>query len=158
VRFLLGVAFYCKGDYPAAANVLAEAVKSAFTTDEISQALLWLFFAVRRVGDGSGANQVLALARPQWAEGAHLSAITLLLGFQGRIPSDSIRKWALSSRGEDRALFSYGIAFYLQLKPEQAEDAELWLLETRKGDWSALPYLAAEADLARRRGGKIIIR
>lgn len=160
IPFLLGFALYCKGDYSAASIALAEASKAALSRDESAQALLWLFFAVLRLGDGKSANQLLAAVRQDTAESVPPAALSLLLGFKGVIPSDSIRRLALSARGGDRQLFSYGIAYFLQLRPEQREDAELWLEHTRSGaDWAALPYLAAEADLARlKNGGKVIVR
>jgi tetratricopeptide (TPR) repeat protein len=160
VPFLLGFALYCKGDYTAASTVLVEATKAALTTDELSHAILWLFFAVRRIGNGSGAAQVLSLVRPEWAAGAGVPDITLLLGYKGLVPADSIRRQAMAPRGEEAALFSYGLGYYLLLKPETREDAQLWLERARSGaNWAALPYLAAEADLARlRNGGRIIVR
>ena len=159
VPFLLGFALYCKGDYASAATALSEAIKTALTTDEASQALLWLFFAARRLGDGPAATHLLGLAQPEWAA-AGTPAITMLLGYRGLIPTDSIRFLATHARGEAQALYSYGIAFFLLLKPEQRESAELWLEQARSGAaWAALPYLAAEADLARlRNGGKLIVR
>lgn len=159
IPFLLGFALYCKGDYPAASEVLVHATKTAVTSEELSRALLWLFFAVRRSGDGSGAARVLSLVKPEWAEEARLPDITLLLAYQGSFSSDSLRKRAMTRADGERALFSYGIAYYLLLKPEWGADAELWLQRARSGaDWSALPYLAAEADLARLRGGPTIVR
>jgi tetratricopeptide (TPR) repeat protein len=160
VPFLLGFALYCKGDYSAASTVLAEATRAALTADELSHAMLWLFFAVRRIGDGSGAAEVLSLVRPEWAEGARLPDITLLLGYKGQFSSDTIRARAMTLRSEAGALYSYGIAYYLMLKPETREDGELWLERARSGqNWAALPYLAAEADLARlRNAGRAIVR
>jgi tetratricopeptide (TPR) repeat protein len=159
VPFLLGFALYCKGDYQAASVVLAEATKAAVTTEELSRAILWLFFAVRRIGDGSGAAPVLSLVKPEWAEGARLPDITLLLAYKGSFPSDSIRNRAMARTGGERTLFSYGIAYSLLLKPEGRVDADLWLERARSGaDWTALPYLAAEADLARLRKGPVIVR
>jgi tetratricopeptide (TPR) repeat protein len=160
VPFLLGFALYCKGDYSAASTVLAEATRAALTVDELSHALLWLFFAVRRIGNGGGAAEVLSLVKPEWAEGSRIPDITLLLGFKGLVPSDSIRRRAMAPRSGESALFSYGLGYYLLLKPETRDDATLWLEQARSGaDWAAFPYLAAEADLARlRSGGRIIVR
>lgn len=154
--FLLqGVALYCKGNYAAAYPVLAEAAGLALTADERSRAMLWLFFALRRVGEGSDAKSVLDLVEPEWAENAHFPEIHLLLAYKGLVPSDSITARALAGRGAERALYSYGIAYFLQLRPERRVDAETWLLRAHSGgNWATLTYLAAEADLARLRGVK----
>lgn len=156
--FLLqGIALYCKGNYAAAYPVLSEAAGLALTTDELSSAMLWLFFALRRVGDGSNAKSVLDLVKPDWADNSRAPDIRLLLAYKGLLPSDSITALARSGRAGERALYSYGIAYFLQLRPERKEDAEFWLLRAHSGgNWAALPYLAAEADLARLRGVKRI--
>jgi len=157
--FLLqGVALYCKGNYAAAYPVLAEAAGIALTADERSRAMLWLFFALRRVGDGRDAKSVLDLVEPEWAENARFPEIGLLLAFKGLVPSDTITARALAGRADERALYSYGLAYFMQLRPERKEDAETWLLRAHSGgNWATLPYLAAEADLARLRGVKRVL-
>ncbi|HEV8613601.1 MAG TPA: hypothetical protein VGQ73_08810 [Gemmatimonadales bacterium] len=151
--FLLGMALYCKGENLAAYKVLAEAAGIALTADDLARSLLWLFFALRRVGTGSEAWRVLELVQPDWAAETTVPEIKLLRAFKGQLPTDSIQAQAMGARGEERALYSYGIAYHLLLKPGREADAELWLERARSGqDWSALVYLAAEADLARLRG------
>jgi tetratricopeptide (TPR) repeat protein len=152
---LLGVALYCRGDYPAARQALAEAAVGAITADDRARAVLWLFYAVRRIEDGAGAPGVLSLVQPDWADNSRIPEAALLLAFKGLLPSDTIRRRALSAEGEERAVYSYGIGYYLLLLPERKDEGELWLERARSGpDWISLAYLAAEADLARMRGVK----
>jgi tetratricopeptide (TPR) repeat protein len=159
VFYLQGVVLYCKGDYRAAAPVLLEAVRQAETTEDRSRALLWLFFAVRRFNDGPQSARVLDLMKPEWAELTDAPELQLLLAIKGWFPTDSVRARALGARGEESQLLSYGLAYALLLDPERKPDAELWLQRAHSGDWDRLPYVVAEADLARLRGaGKIIIR
>jgi hypothetical protein len=159
VFFLQGLVLYCKGDFRAAAPVLLEAVRVAETTEDRSRALLWLFFSVRRFSDGPQAARVLDLMKPEWADVTDVPELQLLLSFKGLWPTDSVRARAVGPRGEESQLLSYGLAFALLLDPERTPDAELWLQRARTGDWDAVPYLVAEAELARLRGpGKIIIR
>ncbi len=159
VFFLQGLVLYCKGDYRVAAPVLLEAVRVAETTEDRSRALLWLFFSVRRFSDGPQAARVLELMKPEWADVTDVPELRLLLSFKGLWPSDSIRSRALGAGGDESQLLSYGLAFALLLDPERKPDAELWLQRARTGDWDGVPYLVAEAELARLRGsGKIIIR
>jgi tetratricopeptide (TPR) repeat protein len=159
VFFLQGVVLYCQGDYSAAAPVLLEAVRQAETTEDRSRALLWLFFAVRRFNQGPQAAGVLDLMKPEWAELTDVPELRLLFAIKGLLPTDSIRARALGSRGEESQLLSYGLAYALLLDPERKPDAELWLLRAHTGDWDTLPYVVAEAELARLRGPqKVIIR
>lgn len=161
-KLLLGFTYYCNGDYAKATEALSAAAESALTPDQMSRAVLWLFFAARRTGVDAGAA-VLQLVQESWAKGARHQEIDLLLAFKGLLPSDSIRSRALRANEVARPLYGYGIAYYLELLPDHGAEAEAWLDWVRSGpDWTALPYLAAEADLARLRGTpqkrKVIIR
>jgi tetratricopeptide (TPR) repeat protein len=151
VFFFQGLTLYCKGDYAAAAPVLLEAVRQAGTTDDRARALLWLFFTARRLGDGSEARRILDLVQPAWAAATDTPELTLLLGFQGTIPTDTIRARALGRMAGDARLLSYGMAFALLLLPDRQAEAELWLERSHSGSWDALAYVVAEADLARLR-------
>jgi tetratricopeptide (TPR) repeat protein len=150
---LLGAAMYCQARYPAAREAFAEAVTWALTPDEHSEALLWLFFSVRRIGRGEEAPSVLGAVLDHWAIGTRRREIELLLAYKGQIPSDSIVVRALAATSDDRALYSYGLGYYLSLLPSRRDEAETWLEHARTAkSWTSLPYLAAEADLARLRG------
>jgi tetratricopeptide (TPR) repeat protein len=150
---LLGVALYCKGDFPAARAALLDAVKWAITGDQLAETTLWLFFAVRRIGAGDEGAEVLASVRRGWATGSRRHEIDLLLAFTGAFPSDTIRARALAAAGDERALYSFGIGYYLMLAAGRQDEAEPWLEQARTSrNWTALAYLAAEADLARLRG------
>lgn len=151
--FFQGVAHYCKGEYRNAYPVLAEAARIAQTTDDRVRAVLWLFFSARRIGDGGEGARVLDLVKPEWAEHSDLAELALLFGYKGLVPTDTIRELARSRSDEPGALLSYGMAYSLMLRPDRRADAELWLERARAGgNWATLPYLAAEADLARLRG------
>jgi hypothetical protein len=151
--FLLGGALYCQARYSAAREAFTEALAWAITADERSEALLWLFFSVRRIDSGAEAPSVLDAVQDRWAIGTRRREIELLLAYKGRLPSDSIVVRALAAANEDRALYSYGLAYYLSLLPSRREEAETWLEHARTAkSWTTLAYLAAEADLARLRG------
>ena len=161
-QLLLGVTYYCNGEYAKATEALSAAAESALTPDQVSRAVLWLFFAARRVGLDAGAA-VLQLVKESWAKGTRHQEIDLLLAYKGMLPSDSIRSRALRADEAARPLYGYGIAYYLELLPDRGAEAEAWLDWVHSSpDWTALPYLAAEADLARLRGTpqkrKVIIR
>ena len=110
VFFFQGLALYAKGDYSGAAPVLLEAVRQAETTEDRARALLWLFFSVRRLGDGTQAARVLDLARPEWTQLTDTPELELLLAFKGLLSTDSIRVRAL---GNDEAarILSYGLGY-----------------------------------------------
>jgi tetratricopeptide (TPR) repeat protein len=151
VFFFQGLTLYCMADYAAAAPVLLEAVRQAETTEDRVRALLWLFFATRRLGPGPEARGILDLVQPAWTEAAPAPELMLLLGFQGAIPTDSIRARALGPITDEARLLSYGMAFALLLTSDRQAEAELWLERAHTGAWDALVYVVAEAELARLR-------
>ncbi len=129
-----------------------DAVILSETGDEVSRAALWLFFTLRRMGNTLEASQVLAVADPALAEGNEQPDIQLILAYKGLLPSDSIQARATGRDQGDRAMYSYAIGYFLSLRPDQQAEAAAWFEHARtSGNWASLPYLAAEADLARMR-------
>jgi tetratricopeptide (TPR) repeat protein len=149
----LGVALYLLGNYVPSRDALVEAVKQAASDDDLAQAAIWLFFASRRIGTGAAAAEVLRALGPDLQVDLSRHEYDLLRGFKGVIPSDTINARALSREGGDeRALYAYGIGVW-HLVRGQEKDAEPWFEQARTiPNWTTLPYLAAEAELARLRG------
>jgi hypothetical protein len=157
--YFQGLTLYGKGDFSAAAPVLLEAVRQAETTADRARALLWLFYSVRRMMEGSQAARVLELARPEWTERADTPELFLIRAFQGQVPTDSVRARALGPDGDSALVFRYGLAYTLLLSPETRKEAEFWLERAHRGPWDAVAHVVAEAELSRLRGpGKTIIR
>lgn len=151
--FLLGTAFYCRGDFGPARIAFSEAVKQATNADDLARAVLWLFFSSRRAGPPGEPAELLRTITGTWSTTGSRHEHDLLLAFKGELPSDSIRARALNDKGGDeRALYSYAIGF-LMLVREQQEDARLWFEQALLiPNWSTFPYLASEAELARLKG------
>jgi len=151
--FLLGVALYCRGDFAGARIALTEAAKRALTADDLAQSAFWLFLAVRRTGGADESKQLLAGVQDDWAVSAGFHEHALLLGFKGMLPSDTVRARAMASQATaERTLYAYGIGYVL-LMQDREEEAALWFEHARLSpDWTTLPYLGAESELARMRG------
>jgi tetratricopeptide (TPR) repeat protein len=149
----MGVIRYLQGDFLAARDHLTEAARRATSDDDMTLAALWLFFATRRAGNTAEATEILAAVQPDWLVQTRWHEHQMLLGYKGQVPTDSIQSRALARLGgEERALYSYGIGFMLLVRG-RTDEAELWLQQARMiPNWTAMPYLAAEADLARLRG------
>ena len=151
--FLLGVALYSKGDFAGALIALTEAAKRALTPDDLAQSTFWLFLAVRRTGGAEAAKQLLTGMKEDWAVSDGFHEYALLLGFKGLLPSDTVRARAMTAQATaERTLYAYGIGYVL-LMQDRRDEAELWFEHARLSpDWTTLPYLAAESELARMRG------
>ena len=151
--FLLGVALYSRGDFAGALIALTEAAKRALTPDDLAQSTFWLFLAVRRTGGAEAAKQLLTGMKEDWAVTDGFHEYALLLGFKGLLPSDTVRARAMTAQASAaRTLYAYGIGYVL-LMQDRRDEAELWFEHARLSpDWTTLPYLAAESELARMRG------
>ena len=153
VALHMGVIRYLQGDFLGARDLLTEAARRAMSDDDLTVAALWLFFATRRAGNLPEANEILSAVNAEWGVRVRQHELHLLLAYKGEIPTDSVQTRALNRLGgEERALYSYGIGFMLLVRG-RTDEAELWLEQARTiPNWTALPYLAAEADLARLMG------
>ena len=151
IEYLLGVTLYCKGELARARDVLADAIELGISGDDRARAALWHFFATRRLGNREEAAALLQSVPDAWLRSTRRAEVALLLAFRGEMPTDTIRARALGAQGgEAAALYSYAMGYSLLLVPEREEEARRWLARARSGpDWTSLPYIAAEADLAR---------
>lgn len=145
----LGMALYCKGDFAGAGEALVRAGNVSESGDELAQAVLWLFFTLRRTNPPE-AVKLLQLLTTDWTVSQRRAEYDLLLAYRGLVPSDSIRARAVSvTGGDDRALYRYGIG-YLLLMQNRKDEAAAWFRQARTiSNWTTLPYLAAEAELVR---------
>lgn len=146
---LLGMALYCKGDFARAGEALVRAGNVSESGDELAQAVLWLFFTLRRTNPEE-AIKVLDLVTTDWTVSRRRAEYDLLLAYRGVVQSDSIRARALAvTGGDDRALYGYGIG-YLLLMQDRKDEAAAWFRQARTIiNWTTLPYVAAEAELTR---------
>jgi len=152
IPFHKGLIRYLQNEPRLAQDQFTTAAVQASNDDDLAQAALWLFFAVRRTGDIATATEILAAVDTTWEVTRNRPEYQLLLGFKGLVPTDTIRARALDGRrGAERSLYAYGIAFTL-LATDRPDEATLWLDQARSiPQWTELAYLAAEADLARLR-------
>jgi tetratricopeptide (TPR) repeat protein len=149
-NLLLGVAHYVRGDHARAQAALTDALNTAGNGDEVAPTALWLFWSLRRSGQQRTASELIAAVPTDLQVHLHRAEHRLLLSYQGSISLDSLRN-DLRERNdpEVESLYLYGLAFSL-LTTRRVGEAKEILEEIRTiGAWSSLPYLAAEADLAR---------
>jgi tetratricopeptide (TPR) repeat protein len=150
---LLGLTYYIKGDFGKAQATLVAAAKVASTGDDLAAAGLWLFFATRRLGAIEEARRLVASVSDSIQVSAREPELTLLLAFRDGISYDSLHLDLQHQFTTERdALLGYALGFAL-IFLRRSEEAELVFEQvlTYK-DWSSLPVLAAEAELARMRG------
>ena len=152
---LLGLTYYIRGDFGRARITLGEAVKAATSGDDLAIAGLWLFFATRRVGPLEEARALLGTLSDSVQVSARQSELSLLLAFRAGVPYDSLHLDLHERFTTERdALFGYGLGFALLLLRREDEAELVFEQVMTYPDWSAVPVLAAEAELARLRHRK----
>ncbi len=151
--YLLGLIYYLKGEFENARVTLAQAAKEATTGDDVIAAGLWLYFATRRSGASGAARRLLGMLVDSAAVSAREPELLLLSAFRGDVPYDSLGLDLHAPVVAERdALLGYGVGFSLLMQGRR-DEADLAFERVRTyRDWTALPVLAAEADLARLRG------
>ena len=149
---LLGLNYYLKGDFTRARITLIEAARAASNGDDVVAAGLWLFFASRRLGAMEESRVILREFTDSAAVGAREAELSLLVAFRDGVSSDSLHLDLRRPLESERdALTAYGLGFAL-MQLGRSDEAELLFEHIRKyRDWSAMPVLAAEAELARMR-------
>lgn len=154
IRYHLGLARYLKGDFSAAARIFGEdvaAARAAGNADMLVASTHWLYMALRRAGRTSEARAALAPIRadlPVIENGAYQR---LALMYKGEIPPDSLTPAAFSSV-EDVTL-GYGVANWHYYSGKRERGVALFCAILESPQWGAFGYLAAEAEVARIRGG-----
>jgi tetratricopeptide (TPR) repeat protein len=150
IYYLLGVTYYIKGDFPRARLALVEAIKTAHTSDDMAASMIWLFFSARRLGAVDEARTLLSLVHDSVAVSSRQPELELLLAFRDGVAWDSLHLDVHRPFTTEReALLGYGLGFAL-LHLKRADEAELMFEQVLTyRDWSSLPVLAAESELAR---------
>jgi len=154
IWYHLGLAYYLKGDFAAAADAYARCAEVSVHPDSKVATAYWRVMTLRRVGRDGEADAVLAEITPGMDVIESGGYLDLLLLHKGeRTPED-----ILGPAGADATLESttagYGVGAWYLLNGNEAEARRLFE-RTRSGrdQWRAFGYIAAEAELARMAGG-----
>jgi tetratricopeptide (TPR) repeat protein len=152
---LIGYTYYLMGEFAKARITLLEAAKAASNGDDVIAAGLWLFFSSRRLGAMEEARLILTRFTDSAAVGAREAELALLEAFRDGVSSDSLHlDMQHPFRTERDALTAYGLGFAL-LHLNRRDEAEMVFEHVRTyRDWSSMPVIAAEAELARLRKSK----
>lgn len=148
--FYLGLTLYLDGNFEEARNILGEALRRAPHEDQVAATTFWLFLTTRRLGLHQEAGTLLDTLRTDLQITTTIPEYALLLAYRGDVEQELLPvNLGGPYRTRDDITYAYGIGFVL-LMLERTEEAALIFRRIRATtDWSLLPYLAAEAELAR---------
>jgi len=152
IDYHLALAHYLKGNFERAIPIYRRELANARNDDRRVSIAHWYYMALRRLGWTADAERVLA----QFSEPVNVieneTYHRLLLLYRGELPADSVL--ALDSSGEmsvTDATAAYGIGNWHLYNGRIAEAERIFERVIAGGQWGAFGYIAAEAELARRR-------
>lgn len=150
VWYHLGLAYYLKGDWAAAAEAYARCATVSVHPDSKVATAYWRVMTLKRLGRSDEAAAVLADVSPGMAvieSGGYLGL--LLLHKRERTPEDIVPP-TLAQVTLESTTAGYGVGAWYLLAGDTARAEEVFRrVLAGRDQWAAFGYLAAEAEMAR---------
>jgi tetratricopeptide (TPR) repeat protein len=149
IWYHLGLAHYLKGDFKKAAGVYEKCRRVAQTDDSVIAVSDWLYMAYRRLNNVYEAERVLSRITLNMKVEENKSYYDRLLLYKGYKKESDIAPDNLSDL--ELATVGYGIGNWYLYSDNPAKAQEWFHRITRGNYWPAFGFIAAEAELARRK-------
>lgn len=155
IYYHLGLAYYLQGQYGVAARSYEQSLPYAQSDDDRAAAANWLYMTYRRLGEDEVAEKTLTAIdeemQVQYPEGY----FERLMMYKGLVAPDSLLGMNASTSVADRemmiATHGYGISNFYQTEGDSVLSQQIKEKIVNGKYWAAFGYIAAEADLARRK-------
>jgi tetratricopeptide (TPR) repeat protein len=152
IDYHLALAYYLKGDFERALPIYRREVKNARNDDRLVSIGHWLYMSLRRLQRDAEAAEVLKPIRREMNVVENGTYQRLLLMYKGELPPDSVL--TVGPNGEmsvTDATAAYGVGNWHLYSGRTAEAEAIFKRILAGGQWGAFGYIAAEAELARRK-------
>ncbi|HEV8612276.1 MAG TPA: hypothetical protein VGQ73_02125 [Gemmatimonadales bacterium] len=152
IRYHMGLAYYLKGDFAQAEAIFAWDVMAADASgnaDMLVASTHWLYMSRRRLGRNDAAEVALVPITADLPVIENGSYHRLLLMYKGELSPDSLLAPGMGSV-EDVTL-AYGVGNWHFYNGREAEGLAIFRKILGSPQWAAFGYLAAEAEVARKR-------
>ena len=150
IYYHLALAQYLKADYAASLKSWDEAFRIATNDDTRIAVNDWRYMTLRRLGRVSDANALLKSVNKDLRIIENTAYFRRMLMYKGELPADS-----LLSQGETDPLQfvtqGYGVGNWYLANGDSTKAFEIFRKVTTSGYWAAFGFIAAEADIARRK-------
>ncbi|HEY0972540.1 MAG TPA: hypothetical protein VGE02_16340 [Gemmatimonadales bacterium] len=150
IYYHLALAHYLKSDYQRALPAWQHALRVARNDDTRVAVTDWLYMTLRRLGRDDEARALVARVSADLDIIENDAYHRRLLFYRGALPADSL----LSPDVADELQYvtqGYGVANWYLAEGDTARANEIFDRLLGTGYWAAFGYIAAEADVARRR-------
>jgi tetratricopeptide (TPR) repeat protein len=149
IHYHLGLASYLQGDFEAAAAAYRKCALVSTTDDMLCAATHWLYLTLRRLGRDDDAAAVLAPIHADMEILENHGYYACLRLYQGELSPGEVLD---AADGEiDYVSRALGVATWHLVSGEEAPALSLFRRILDEESWMAFGYIAAEAELARRR-------
>ena len=149
IWYHLALARYLKAEYPRAVDTWKRARDVGKNPDNLVSASHWLYLSLRRAGRDAEAAAVVAPIRADLAVIENTSYHLLCLLYKGERTVEDVLKAA--GEGPSGSAARYGVSAWHLYNGRDAEARKLWDSLTSGPDWPSFGFIAAEAELARKR-------
>ena len=151
IWYHLALAHYLKGDFERAAECWRRCMGFSRVNDDMLVATsYWLYLSLRRAGDHDAAVDVLAPIRPQMDVIENHAYHRLLLMFKGDVTEARMRQHDPGDAIAD-ATTRYGLGVWKLINGDRDGAREHFTRAVSADNWAPFGYIAAEAELARKR-------
>lgn len=153
IDYHLALAYYLSGDFARALPVYQRELAGPINDDRRVSITHWYYMALRRLGRADAAARGLAPISRDMKVIENETYLRLLLLYKGELPADSVL--SMNASGEmsvTDATAAYGIGNWHLYNGRAAEAEGIFKRILGGGQWGAFGYIAAEAEVARRRG------
>lgn len=149
IWYHLGLAHYLQGNWPEALAAYRQEAAIADNPDMLVATSWWRYLTLRRLGDATAADSVLAPITADLDIIENQSYHRLLLLAKGVLPPDSLLPADGGSTPSDAAV-AYGLGAWHLVEGRSELADTLFRALVHSGNWAAFGTIAAEAELARR--------
>lgn len=152
IWYHLGLAHYLRGDFEAAARAYEEDLKISPNDDNLVAVTHWAYMTARRRGLEDEAKRLLEPITKDLKVIENGSYHRLLLMYKGEVPEEEMTRAV--EEGLELVTLGYGIGNWHFYNGRRDKALETWgRVMSKKDQWPAFGYLAAEAEIARLASG-----
>jgi tetratricopeptide (TPR) repeat protein len=150
IWYHLALAHYLQHDFERALPAWQRALELSTNDDMLVAAADWLYMTLRRLGRDAEAMAVLQRVRPEMQILENDAYHRRLLMYKGLLDPESLMP-AGTGDAIQIATYGYGLAIWHLVRGDTVTADRLFNRILEAGNWAPFGYIAAEAELARRR-------
>lgn len=159
ILYHLGLAYYLKGDFAAAATTFAKRSDLAARNEKLSDDntvsfMYWQYLSLRRAGRADEAKAVLAEYHPRMKVRDNDAYFAMVRVFAGDVPAEVLATAAETTQSSNLAM-AYGVGVYRLLNGQRNEAMAMFSRLAANPNWPSFGVIAAEAELARQQAASV---